>query len=46
MFQDDKRKSAYIAVQQKYRVSSNFDQYISLKDGTFKLIRNKTSKYI
>ncbi len=36
----------YIAVQQKFRVSSNYDEYIRLKDGSFKLIRNTTSKYI
>jgi hypothetical protein len=46
MFQEEKRKPVYVAVQQKYRVSTNYDEYISLKGGTFKLIRSKTSKYI
>ena len=46
MFQEDKKKDIYIAIPQKYRVSSNYDEYIHLKDGTFKLIRNTTIKYI
>ncbi len=46
MFQEEKRRPVYVAVQQKYRVSTNFDEYISLKDGSFKLIRNTTCKYI
>ncbi len=44
MYQE--KREIYVAVQQKYRVSSNYDEYISLKDGSFKLIRNTTSKYV
>ncbi len=48
MNQEEKPKTVFI--QQKYRVSTNYDHYVSFKnpDGTlgFKLIRNTTSKYV
>ncbi len=50
MFQEEKKKDIYVAVQQKYTVSTNYHEYISFKrsDGTldFKLIPSTTSKYV
>lgn len=45
MYQQDNKKDVYIAVQQYYKVSTNYDQYISFKrsDGTldYKLISGR-----
>ncbi len=49
MFQEEK-KNIYVAVPQKYIVSTNYHHYISFKreDGTldYKLIPNTTIKYV
>ena len=45
MFQEDKKKEIYVAVQHFYKVSTNYDDYVSFKkkDGTldYKLVVGK-----
>jgi hypothetical protein len=42
MFQEDKKKEVYVAIQEQYKISTNYDHYVSFKDKdgvlTYKLI--------